>query len=94
MSWSSSPAPLTWLFRRFPLIAHPSQVVDLNTAPSKPTLWVLGRPGEPSFDVRSLRRQAELKFRGVEFEVMSWDCEDGGVEGALARRRSFGMVAV
>lgn len=77
---------MTSLFRSFPLLCHPSQQLDDTAAPSKPTLWILG-PGiagtEASYDVRSLRRQAELRFRGVEYEVMTWENEDGGVEGAF-----------
>jgi hypothetical protein len=78
---------MTWLFRQFPLVCYPSQLLESGSAPILPTLWILGREaagGEASYDVRSLRRQAELRFRGVDFETRTWETEDGGLEGALA----------
>ena len=90
-SWLTPPPLIQKIFAKFPLVTYPSTdtFTDL-AAPSKPTLWVLGSAKgkntdrEPSFDVRSLRWQAALKFAEVDCEFKYWENEDCGIGGELS----------
>lgn len=82
------PPLVATVFAHFPLVTYPSPDLLSTSAPSAPTLWLLGPPPSPTSSSESLdptcrEAQAFARFNDVKVEVRWLSTPAGAVEGIL-----------